>query len=76
MRSSDVVSDESGREFTEVSDVGAAESDAGTLAAFERRIRLEESAIRQRFRQHVALAIIFAFAALTLVLIVRVGPSS
>ena len=50
-------------------------SDAGILAAFERRIRLKETTVRQHFSQNVALAIIFALAALTLVVIVQVGHS-
>ena len=56
------------------SDAEAAPSEEETLTAFERRIRLEESAVR-RFRQHAAIAFIFGLAALTLVLIVRVNPS-
>lgn len=75
MRSSDVVTDKSNRESMETPDGAAGPSDARTLAAFERRIRLKESAVRQRFRQNVALAIIFALAALTLVVIVQVGHS-
>ena len=75
MRSSDVVTDKSNRESAETPDGAAMPSDAGTLAAFERRIRLKESAVRRRFRQNVALAIIFALAALTLVVIVQVGHS-
>ena len=76
MRSSDVVTDKSSREVAETSDAAAGPSDAGTLAAFERRIRLEESAVRRRFRQNIVLAIIFALAALTLVVIVQVGHSA
>ena len=76
MRSSDVVTDKSSREFAETSGGAALPSDAGTIAAFERKIRLEESAVRRRFRQNVAMAIIFALAALTLVLIVQVGHPS
>lgn len=73
MHSSDVVTEKSNRESAETSDGAAKLSDAGTLAAFERRIRLKESAARQRFRQNVVLAIIIALAALTLVVIVQVG---
>ncbi|WP_157730550.1 hypothetical protein [Variovorax sp. HW608] len=76
MDSSDVVIDESGREFAEASDVAVVPSDPESLADFARKIRLEEIAGRQRFRQHVAVAVIFAMAALTLVLIVQVGSSS
>ena len=75
MHSSDAVTDKSSREFAETSDAAAAPSDAGTRAAFERRIRLQESAVRRHVRQNVALAIIFALAALTRVVIVQVGHS-
>lgn len=74
MPSSDVVTDKSNRESAETPAGVAMSSDAGTLAAFERRIRLKGSAGRQRFRQNVVLAIIFALDALTLVVIVQVGP--
>lgn len=52
----------------------AEQSDASAVAAFERRIRTQESALRRRFRQHAAIAFILGLAALTLVLIVRVNP--
>lgn len=75
MCSSDVVTDKGSRESTETPDCAEMRSDAGPLAAFERRIRLKESAVRRHFRENVALAIIFALAALTLVVIVQVGHS-
>ena len=61
----------SGLDLTEGPDATASPTDARTLAAIERSIELDESAVRRRFRQNVAMAIIFALAALTLVLIVQ-----
>ena len=50
MCSSDVTTHNSGREFAESLDNEAGSNDAETLTAFERRIRVEESVIRRRFR--------------------------
>jgi len=52
----------------------AEQSDAKAVATFECRIRTQQSALRRRFRQHAAIALILGLAALTLVLIVRVNP--
>jgi hypothetical protein len=76
VHSNDAVIDESGREFAETPDVAAVPGDPESLVDFARKIRLEESVARRRFRQNAAVAIIFALAALTLVLIVQVGQSS
>lgn len=57
----------------ESQDAAVESTEARDLAAIERSIGLDESAAQRRFRQNVAVAIIFALAALTLVVIVRLG---
>jgi len=76
MTSHDVVVDERSSEYHRPSDSAAVQSDARTLAAIKHRITLDESAVRRRFRQNVAVAVIFALAALTLLVIVRLGHAS
>jgi len=67
--------EQSGCESRETLEPSGVPSDPRGPVDLRRRMELDEVAAQRRFKQHAAVAVIFAMAALTLVIIVRISQS-
>ena len=74
MQRSHLMADQNSRELAQNPEGAGVTTDPEGLTALERKLRAEEIATRRRFSQNAAMALVFAMAALTLVVIVRSSP--